>query len=50
MFSKEFMSFLATYGEEKNLATEKETTKEIVFKNNCVAKLAYVTVVVKNNC
>lgn len=47
MFSKEFMSFLATYGEEKKLPTEKETTKEIAFKDNCFTKLAYVTVVIK---
>ncbi len=46
MFSKEFMTFLVKYGEEENTC-KKETTREIEFKDNHFAKLAYVTVTVR---
>lgn len=47
MFSKEFMTFLVKYGEEENTYKEQETTREIEFKNNGFAKLAYATISVK---
>lgn len=47
MFSKEFMTFLVKYAEEENVKNEKETTREIEFKDNLFRKLAYVTVTVK---
>ena len=47
MFSKEFMSFLVSYGEEENTAKKEETTREIEFKDNLFKKLAYATVSVK---
>lgn len=47
MFSKEFMTFLATYGEEEKVEKKEETTREIEFKDNSFKKLAYATVSVK---
>lgn len=47
MFSKEFMSFLVKYGEEERYPKEENTVKEISFRDNRFAKLAYATVVVK---
>lgn len=47
MFSKEFMSFLISYGEEEKNTQEKDSTRKIEFKDNLFAKLAYATVSVR---
>lgn len=47
MYSKEFMSFLATYGEEENVIKKAEETREIEFRDNLFKRLAYATVSIK---
>ena len=44
MFSKEFMSYLNTYGKEVEKEVKTENVREIEFKHDYVGQLAYVLI------